>query len=104
MQGLLTSKIVLVNPFFKWDGTVPGVSCHHILGCQVYANIHRNLGTLGAWGGEMRYLGFSPNPTFHHLYWSRDRRVFTTKGVTFVVTDIQVPDCSENVWSLQRYY
>jgi hypothetical protein len=34
---------------------------------------------------------------FHHLYRAHDRRVFTTDDVTFVETDIQLPDYSGNM-------
>ena len=82
------------TPNFKWDGGVPDISRHRVFGCRVYTRINRNLWTLDARGEEMRYLGFSHNPSFHHLYRSRDRRVFTTDNVTFVETDIQLPDFS----------
>jgi hypothetical protein len=45
----------------------------------------------------MRNLGFSHDPNFHHLYRARDRRIFTTDDVTFVETDIQLPDYSGNM-------
>ena len=45
----------------------------------------------------MRYLGFSHDPSFYHLYRSRDWRVFATYIVTFVETDIQLPVFSGNM-------
>ena len=55
------------------------------------------LGTLEARGEEKRYLGCSHDPNFHHLYRARDRRIFTTDDVTFVESDIQLPDYSGNL-------
>ena len=44
---------------------------------------------LEARGEEMRYyIRCSPDRHFHHLYQSRNRRIFTTDHVTFVETDI----------------
>jgi hypothetical protein len=68
-----------------------------IFGCRVYTHANSPLGTLDARGEEMRYLGFSHDPNFHHLYRARDRRVFTTDDVTFVETDIQLPEYSGNM-------
>ena len=48
-------------------------------------------------GEEMRYLGCSHDPHFHHLYRARDRRIFTTYDVTFVESDILLPDYSGNL-------
>ena len=45
----------------------------------------------------MRYIGCSHDRHFHHLYQSRDRRIFTTDDVTFVETDVQIPDFSGNM-------
>ena len=45
----------------------------------------------------MRYLGFSYDPHFHHLYRACDSRVFTTDYVTFGESDIQLPDYSGNL-------
>ena len=59
-------------------------------------DINKPFGTLDARGEEMRYLGFSHEPHFHHLYRARDRRFFTT-DVTFVETNIQLPDYSGNM-------
>jgi hypothetical protein len=42
-------------------------------------------------------LAAPTTPHFHHLYRARDRRVFTTDDVTFVKTDIHLPDYSGNV-------
>ena len=82
------------TPTFKWDGTIPDISTHHVFGCRVYTHINTPLGTLEARGEEMRYLGCSHDPHFHHLYRSRDRRVFTSDDVTFVESDVQLPDFS----------
>jgi hypothetical protein len=81
------------TPDSKWDGTPLYIAVHRVFGCRVYTHINRPLGTLDARGEEMRYLGFSHDPNFHHImYRARDRRVFTTDDVSFVETDIQLPD------------
>jgi hypothetical protein len=80
------------TPNFKWDGTPSDISVHRIFGCRVYTHVNRQVGTLEARGEEMRYLGYSHDTHFHHLYRVHDRRVFTTDDVTFVETDIQLPE------------
>jgi hypothetical protein len=59
--------------------------------------VDQEIGTLDVRGEEMRYLGCSHDPHFHHLYRACDRRVFNTDDVTFVETDIQLPDFSGNM-------
>ena len=85
------------TPNFKWDGTVPDISRHRIFGCRVYAHVNKEVGCLNARGEEMRYLGFSHSPNFHHIYRVRDRRIFTSDDVTFVETDIKLPEFSGNM-------
>jgi hypothetical protein len=82
-------------PDWKWD--LPDVSGFRTFGCRVYTHMNREIGTLDAGGEEMRYLGCSHDSHFHHLYRAHDRRVFTTDDVTFVETDIQLPDYSGNM-------
>jgi hypothetical protein len=85
------------TPDWKWDGSLPDVSGFQTFGCRVYTHVSREIGTLDARGEEMRYLGCSHDSHFHHLYRAHDRRVFTTDDVTFVETDIQLPDNSGNI-------
>jgi hypothetical protein len=87
----------LDHPDWKWDGSLPDVSGFRTFGCRVYTHVNREIGTLDARGEEMRYLGCSHDSHFHHLYCAHDRRVFTTDDVTFVETDIQLPDYSGNM-------
>ena len=82
---------------WKWNGGPPDISGFQTFGCRVYTHVNREIGTLDARGEEMRYLGCSHDSHFHHLYRARDRRVFTTDDVTFVETDIQLPDYSGNM-------
>jgi hypothetical protein len=63
----------------------------------VYTHVNREICTLDARGEEMRYLRCSHDSHFHHLCRAHDRRVFTTDDVTFVETDIQLPDYSGNM-------
>jgi hypothetical protein len=85
------------TPDGKWDGGSPDVSALRTFGCRVYTHVNREIGTMDARGEEMRNLGCSHDPHFHHLYRARDRRVFTTDDVTFVETDIELPDYSGNM-------
>lgn len=85
------------TPDWKWDGAPPDVSGYRTFECRVYIHVNREIGTLDARGEEMRYIGCSHDPHFHYLYRARDRRVFTTDDVTFVETDIQLPDYSGNM-------
>jgi hypothetical protein len=85
------------TPDWKWDGSLPDVSGFRTFGCRVYTHVNREIGTLDTRGEEMRYLSCSHDSHFHHLYGAHDRRVFTTDDVTFVETDIQLPDYFGNM-------
>ena len=80
------------TPSFKWSGTIPDIAHHCVCGCKVNTHVNKPLGTLEARGEEIRYLRFSHEPHFYHLYRDRDSRVFTTNDVTFVESDIQLPE------------
>jgi hypothetical protein len=85
------------TPDWKWDGSPPDVSMFRTFCCRVYTHVNREIGTLDARGEEMRYLGCSHDSHFHYLYRTRDRRVITTEVITFVETDIELPDYSGNM-------